>query len=130
MADPNEQLVRQLAQSLDAVDENAYREFLSEDAVHHIGGKSDLAGHHQGHGTQMTKVREAQKLSEGTHSARTQAVLSGDGYGAFLRRGTANKGGRSFEYDYIVLVRLQNGKIAESWNFYHDQHTWDALFSS
>jgi ketosteroid isomerase-like protein len=130
MALTTEELVRKIGNSLDQMDEEAFRAITHDDVVHHVSGKSDLAGEHKGHDGMLRNTQRMKDATGGTHKAQTLAVLSGGNYGAFVRHGTAAKDGRTFEYDYVVLVRLENGKIAETWNFVHDQHEHDAAFSS
>jgi len=112
MPQSTEEIVRKLSEGPEGMELGEFLNLTNEDATHHVSATNHpLAGRHRGREGLKGHYRRLQEVTGG-HTAETKAVLVGGDYGAFLRHGRAANGE---EHDYLILVRIQDGKLAESW---------------
>lgn len=101
----------------------------SDDFTLHYLGDNPLSGIHRG--------KEAAMAALGTFTATTQramvgvdAVLGGDGYGAFIARERFHAADDPSDIRRVFLYRIENELLAECWVFDEEQALIDKLLRS
>ena len=99
-----------------------------EDMVWHAAGRGSHAGDHCGRESVLAFLagvgEDAQRFD-----ASLEDVLVGDHLAALLMRARGRRGERRLETRYVVLLRFENGRIAEAWSIPQDQHAVDAFWA-
>ena len=100
----------------------------SDDFTLHYLGNNPLTGTHQG--------KPAALAALGTFTATTQralvgvdAMLGGDGYGAFIAREVFHAAVDPREVRRVFLYRIEDELLAECWVYDEDQPLIDELLS-
>jgi ketosteroid isomerase-like protein len=129
MGSANADLVRTAYEMFGAGDMENLQKLWTDDIAWHIGGTTRISGDHEGATGILAMFAELVGASEGTFRAELQTVVADDEQGFSLHRGTAHKGGESFEIWTVLGYRFRVGKISEIWSFDYDQTISDKLFS-
>jgi ketosteroid isomerase-like protein len=69
-------------------------------------------------------------LSDGTFRERVEDVLANDNQAIGLVTFLAERGAKNLQMRTVHVVQIQEGKFTEFWEYYSDQHVWDAFWSS
>lgn len=132
MANLDPQRARKLAtrawEAVSKGDATALESLYDDDIVWHVSGRGPLAGDHRGREAVIGYLASVGEKAE-RFNASLDDVLIGDQRIAFVMRASGNREGRSLDATYIVLARLENGRLVEVWSTALDQHAVDAFWA-
>lgn len=102
---------------------------LDPDVVVHVPGRSVNTGDHVGRDAVMTFLAEASALTEGTLEFRIHDVLGSEEHAVCLTTYTARRPDRAPLANHLAhVVRIEHGRIAESWFHSRNQYEVDAFW--
>ncbi len=126
---PNATVVRELYRAFEERDAATLGRLIREDAQWHVPGGSSLSGEYRGRGAIFAYFGKLAQLSGGTFHARLLDVLDGRAHAAALARATGTRGGREYVGTYLLLLRIEDGRIAEAHLFNEDQEAFDKFWA-
>ena len=131
MAHPNEVAVRGAFAAFNRGDIDALRsQYWAEDIRFHVPGRSPLAGDYKGVAQVLEFVGRLSEASEGTFRAEpVHDVLVNDEQAVALFTSRAERAGKHFEDNTILVFRIRDGKITEQRAYPADLYAWDEFFS-
>jgi ketosteroid isomerase-like protein len=102
---------------------------LADDAVFHVPGTGANAGTHRGKAAVFAFFTQAAELTGGSLKLQLHDVLTGDRHVAAVCTYRASRPGRAeLENRLVQLIRLEGGRIAESWFHSRNQYEVDAFW--
>jgi uncharacterized protein len=104
-------------------------ELLSEHITWHVPGHNPLAGTHHGRPAVLRVLRQLVKLTGGTSTVSTAALLSGADLVAVVEHGSARTATATIEIRNVSLFRVSKGRIQEMWFLPGDQYALDAFWA-
>lgn len=122
-------VIHRLYERFMAGDLEGVAELLAGDVVFHVPGTGSNAGDHQGREGVLAFFAGAAHLTKGTLRITLHDVLVGDVYAAAVTTYRAERPGRTpLENNLVHLVRLDDGRIAESWFHSRNQYEVDEFW--
>ncbi|HVN38113.1 MAG TPA: nuclear transport factor 2 family protein [Myxococcota bacterium] len=115
-------------QAVSSGDVSALERIYNDDIVWHVSGRGPRAGDHRGREAVLAYLASVGEAAE-RFEASLEDVLVGDDRLAFLMRASGRREGRTLEATYLILVRLENGRLAEVWSTALDQYAVDAFWA-
>jgi uncharacterized protein len=115
-------------QAVSSGDVSALEHIYNDDIVWHVSGRGPRAGDHRGREAVLAYLASVGEAAE-RFEASLEDVLVGEERLAFLMRATGRREGRTLDATYVILVRLENGRLAEVWSTALDQHAVDAFWA-
>jgi ketosteroid isomerase-like protein len=129
MAHPNEDLVRQGFEAFSKGDMEGVAALFTDDVVWHTPGRGPLAGDHRGKGQVMSMLGKQAELTGGTFRAELHDILANDEHGVLLATVGAERAGKTWEDNGVVVFHIHNGKVSEAWLHPGDQYAGDEFLS-
>jgi uncharacterized protein len=130
MAHPSEELIRRGFEAFSKGDAEAFAALLADDVVFHFPGRGPLAGDHRGKDQVLATVAKQAELTGGTFRVELHDVLANDEHAVALNVARAERGGRSWEDNAVLVFHIRDGKISEFWLHPGDQYAGDEFFLS
>jgi len=130
MAQPSEELLRQGFEAFSRGDVAAFAALLADDIVFHFPGRGPLAGDHRGKDQVLATVAKQSELTGGTFRVELHDVLANDEHAVALNVARAERGGKSWEDNAVLVFHIRDGKISEFWLHPGDQYAGDEFFLS
>jgi ketosteroid isomerase-like protein len=130
MAHPSEELLRQGFEAFSQGDVAAFAALLADDIVFHFPGRGPLAGDHRGKDQVLATVAKQSELTGGTFRVELHDILANDEHAVALNVARAERGGRSWEDNAVLVFHIRDGKISEFWLHPGDQYAGDEFFLS
>src|SRR5262245_8974360 len=115
-------------QAVSSGDATALESLYSEDIVWHVSGRGPWAGDHRGRDAVLGYLADVGEKAE-RFDASLEDVLIGDERMAFIMRANGRREGRSLDATYVVMLRLDGGRVAEVWSTAFDQYAVDAFWT-
>jgi ketosteroid isomerase-like protein len=109
-------------------DVSALESVYAENMVWHVSGRGPQSGDHRGRDAVLAYLASVGENVE-RFDASLEDVLVGDERLAFVMRARGERKGRSLEATYVLLVRIENGRVAELWSTALDQYAVDAFWA-
>ena len=129
MAHPNEDLLRQGLEAFSKGDMEGVAALFADDVVWHTPGRGPLAGDHRGKDQVMSMLGKQAELTGGTFRAELHDILANDEHGVLLATVRAERGGKTWEDNGVLVFHIHNGKASEVWLHPGDQYAGDEFFS-
>jgi hypothetical protein len=129
MAHPNEELFRRAFDAFAKGDTDTLRELTDQDEVWHIPGRGPLAGDYRGPDEILGFFARTMELTGGTFRAELHDVVANDEHTVALYVARGEREGRTFENRNVLVSRVRNGKMVETWLLSDDQYAADEFFS-
>ncbi len=107
----------------------ALREFLTEDVVWHVSGRSPLAGDYEGIDDVLGFFGRVFELSGGSFRVEPLTYLADDEYGAAPVTVTAHRGDRHLDVMNVQTSRMRGGQVAEFWDTTTDPAAVDEFWA-
>jgi ketosteroid isomerase-like protein len=123
---PNAAALRRMLDAMDAGDDAAVADALTDDVEwHEIGLAEPIRG----------KAALAERYTSGEGSAwdisgETHDVIANDEHAIALVNATARKDGQEFHYRTAEIVHMREGKISARWAFSDDTEAITRFFAS
>ena len=77
----------------------------------------------------MVRARLAEASGGTYRAAELHDVLANDERAVALYTARAERDGRAYEDETVLVFRIRDGKIAEQWSYVADQYGTDEFFS-
>jgi len=127
---PNTARVRELFAAFRRGDVDAIRAVIPEHAVWHFPGRrGQLAGSHSGRDAIFAFLLNVQALTGGTFGLELIDVLANDTHAVALFRGHGERNGKRLDNPTCLRMRLEDGQVAEVWEFVWDLFAVDEFWS-
>jgi ketosteroid isomerase-like protein len=127
---PNAEQVRRLLAAFERADVAEIQALIPEDAVWRFPGrKGKLAGTHRGRDAIFAFLLNVGALSGGTFHLELIDVVANDRYAVVLFRGSAQRDGKVLDNPTCLRMRLEDGQVAEVWEFVWDLYEVDEFWS-
>ncbi len=121
MRHPNLDLIHRGFDAFSSGDTAALLAQWTPDVVLHEPGSHALSGSYHGPEAILGYFGRLLELTGGTHQVVLEHALADDhmGYALYTERGEV--AGRSYESQVVMVLRFQDGKMAEMWDHPRDQ---------
>lgn len=129
MAHANEDTIRRLYDAFARGDTEAMTAAWTTDVLWHEPGQHALAGSHEGPEAVLGFFGRIFELTDNTFRAELEHTLADEQTGYALHTLRAQRDGRSYECLDVLVMRFQDGKVAELWLHPHDQALENELFA-
>ena len=102
------------------------KEVLAPDVVWHVPGRHPLSGTHRGVDQMLAFFAQ---LGSSGFQAEVQFLQADDERVVDVHRGwSGRKDGSDIDLDWVLVYRIENGRITEARNFVSDQAAADTFF--
>lgn len=123
-------VARRLYESFMVGDLQTVAGLLAEDVIFHVPGTGLNAGDHRGRDGVLAFFAQAARLTGGTLRIEVHEVLVGDTYVAAVATYRATRPDRApLENELVHLMRLDDGRITESWFYSRNQYEVDEFWA-
>ena len=131
MAHPNEAMIRAAFEAFGRGDlETMQKQYWTEDIRFHVMGRGPLSGDVDGSAAVVEWLGGLAEATGGTYRAEAlQDVLANDERAVALYTARAERDGQGWEDETVLVMRIQDGKIAEQWSYLADQYGADEFLS-
>ncbi len=109
-------------------DSGTLAQCCSEDMVWHASGRGLRSGVYRGLAETLDYLAAIGGAADDFQSS-FEDVLVGEDRVAVLFRVTGRRRGRVLDTDFILVFRVESGKIVEAWAVPRDQHAVDAFWA-
>jgi len=130
MAHPNEEALRRADAAQASGDVQGLMAMFADDAIIHIGGRSNMAGDYKGkdqllevYGRFMQSLGNIEEM--GTHD-----ILANDTHGIQLQSVTAERDGERITIKSMGVMHFTDGKVTEAWFIDEDPFTADPWYDA
>jgi len=124
---PHAKLARTAWEAVSASDVDTLREVCSEQLIWHASGRGSRSGDYRGREPVLNYLAAIGDAAE-RFDSRLDHVLVNDNLVAVLFHVTGRRRGRILDTDFILLFRIDAGRIAEVWAVPRDQHAVDEFW--
>jgi ketosteroid isomerase-like protein len=129
MSDPsNEHIARELWTAVSNADVDSIERLSADELTWHTTGRSPRAGTHRGRAAVLDHLADIGEHAD-RFDMKLEDVLVGDLYTAFAYRVNAARQGRKLDTDWVLLLRIVDGRLLEAWSIPRDQHAVDEFWS-
>jgi len=129
MAHPNEELLRQGFEAFSKGDMETISGLLADDVVWHNPGRGPLAGDHRGRDAVLAVLAKQMELTGGTFRVELHDVLANDEHGLVLSKATAEREGKTWADNGILVFHIKDRKASEVWLHPGDLYAADEFFA-
>jgi hypothetical protein len=127
---PNAVLVRRLFDAFRARDLAAIVAAVPDDLVWHFPGRrGQLAGTHRGRDAVLAFLGGVSALTADTFHLDLEDVTASDHHAVALFRGHGTRDGKTLDNPTCLRVRIDDGRIAEVWEFVWDLYAVDEFWA-
>jgi ketosteroid isomerase-like protein len=130
MAHPNEEIARRATEALTKGDVESFVANHADDVVVHFPGRGPMAGDYRGKEGVAEMLQRQMQMIDAPPEIETHDILANDDHTVVLNKTKASRGGKALEQDQVVVMHIQEGKIAEVWLQFSDQQAMDEMASS
>lgn len=120
MDHPSIDLVQRLYAAFGSGDLDAVTAAMSPDIRWHNSGTDWTAGTLEGIPAVLTYLTADDHVAESTRDVVD--ILASDARVAVIAHGTARRGDTWQDLDVVQVLRVEDGRVAEVWNYLWDQH--------
>ena len=130
MAHPNEEIARRATEALTKGDVESFVANHADDVVVHFPGRGPMAGDYRGKEGVAEMLQRQMQMIDAPPEIETHDIVANDDHTVVLNKTKASRGGKVLEQDQVVVMHIQEGKIAEVWLQFSDQQAMDEMASS
>ena len=131
LAERNADVVRRLYDAAARGDLDVLADLCTEDAVFHVPGRSRNTGAYHGGAGLADFLASASAITGGTLRTHLHRVLADDEWAVALATYTATRPDHApLENNLAHVLRLRDGRVAESWFHSRDQYEVDAFWGA
>jgi ketosteroid isomerase-like protein len=127
MTHPNETVLRNAYSALTVGDIPGFLALCTSNITFHVPGKGLLSGVHAKEAF-LAKLGPAMSAVKGSFREEVVRVVADDSQGAVLAAQRAERDGKAYEWNAVHWWRIENGMLAEFWEYTDDQSAFDAAW--
>lgn len=128
MEHPHAKLARTVWEAVSASDVDTLQEVCAEDLIWHASGRGARSGDYRGRETVLEYLAAIGDAVE-RFDSRLDHVLVNEDLVAVLFHVTGTREARVLDTDFILLFRIEAGRVAEIWSVPRDQHAVDEFWT-
>jgi uncharacterized protein len=126
----NTEVMRRYVEAWESNDSEGAMALWADDIVHHVPGRSPLAGDFSGKSAFLDHYgRVFGELGGTIEVIEVRDVLVSEVHAVALVKERAVRGERSLTFHRVVVYRIEGGKIAETWSHDYDLYALDEFWS-
>jgi hypothetical protein len=125
MASANEDLVNKAYGFFGKGDMDSLKKLMTDDFVHHIPGKSQVAGDHKGPDAAIAFYGKLFELSGGTFSVDLKGTKSDGDKVAATHHASAERDGKKLDQDQVLTFTVTGDKLSRIEDANSDQAAYD-----
>jgi ketosteroid isomerase-like protein len=129
MADADERIARDLWDAVSKGDVERVERLCSPDLVWHTSGRGPRAGTVRGREQVLDHLGRIGEDADQFEST-LEDVMVGPRYAALVYHVTGLRGDQRLESDWVLLLRISEGRLAEAWSIPRDQYAVDEFWSA
>jgi len=122
-------LMRRTLEAFRSGDGATLGEVFAPDVVWRVPGRSVLAGTYTGQAEVFGLFGKMMELTGGTFRVESLGLLADETGGVFIDRLMAERDGRQLDVRICLAVRIEQGRIVEGIDHFHQEHLWDAFWA-
>ncbi|MGE0553625.1 MAG: nuclear transport factor 2 family protein [Gemmatimonadales bacterium] len=122
-------LMRRTLEAFRSGDAATLREVFAPDVVWRVPGRSALARAYTGQAEVFGFFGQLMELTGGTFRVESLGLLADEHGGVFIDRLKAERNGRQLDVRICLTVRIEEGRIVEGIDHFHQEHLWDAFWA-
>jgi ketosteroid isomerase-like protein len=126
----NEELLRKGYEAYEKGDIETVISVLADDIKWHSPGRNPISGDYKGKDEVLAYFGKKMEFTDGTFRQRVEDVLANDNQAIGLVTFLAERGLKTLQMRTVHVVGVQDGKIAEFWEYRDDPYAWDKFWSS
>jgi ketosteroid isomerase-like protein len=126
---PNAAVVRRLYEAFHTRDTATLSDLIADDAVWHVPGSTLISGDHRGKAAIFDYFRRMGELSGGTFHAELVDALASDTHAVAMATATGKRAGRTYDSGYLLLLRMEAGRIVDVRLFNDDAKAFEMFWS-
>ena len=127
MTHTNETLLRNAYAAFAKGDVPGFLALCTDHITFHVPGNGLLSGTHTKDGF-LGKLGPAMEAVKGSFREEVVRVVAGDSQGAVVAAQGAERDGKAHQWNAVHWWRIENGKLAEFWEYTDDQTAFDAAW--
>ncbi len=104
-------------------------ELLADDVVWHNPGRGPLAGDHRGRDRVLALFAKQMELTGGTFRVELHDVLANDEHGLIQSKATAEREGKTWADNGVLVFHIKDRKASEVWLHPGDLYAADEFFA-
>jgi uncharacterized protein len=129
-AEENVAIMRRAYEAFNKGELETLTEIFDEGAVWHLPGRSSMAKDYQGREAILAYFGQLGQETGGTFRAELDDLLAdGDDRVVGIHRSTAERDGKQLSVGDCIVFQLQDGRITDGREHFHDLYAWDAFWS-
>jgi ketosteroid isomerase-like protein len=129
-ASSNREVMRRYVEAWERGDPDAATAIWADDVIHHVPGRSPLAGDFVGKQAFLDHYgRIFAELGGTIEVVKFHDVLVSEEHAVALVKERAVRGERSLEFNRVVVYHLRDGRITETWSHDYDPYALDEFWS-
>lgn len=125
---PNAELARIAWQAVSIGDVETLTRVCSEDLVWHASGRGSRSGDYEGRDAVFEYLATIGDAAE-RFDSHLEQVLANDELSMVLFRVQAERGAKRLDTGFILIFRIEEGRLAEVWSVPRDQYAVDEFWS-
>jgi len=127
---PNEEIARSATEAISKRDIEGFLSHHADDVVVHFPGRGPMAGDYRGKDGVAQMFQRQMQILDAPPEIENHDILANDDHAVVLNKTRATRGGKILEQDQVVVIHIEDGKIAEVWVQFSDQQAMDDFISS
>ena len=129
-ADENVATMQRAYEAFNTGDIDTLNEIFDESAVWHLPGRSSMADDYQGRDATLAYFGQIAEKTGGTFRAELQHMLGDDDDRVVgIQRSTAERDGKHLDAGNCIVFELQDGRVTDGREHFHDLYAWDEFWS-
>ncbi len=125
---PHAKLARIAWEAVSTSDVETLRRVCAEDLVWHASGRGSRSGDYRGQRAVLEYLAEIGDAAE-RFDSHLENVLVSDDLAAVLFRVSGRRGAKTLDTGFILIFRIDTGRIVEVWAVPRDQHAVDEFWA-
>lgn len=125
----NVDIFRRLYDSFTTGDMVKVAEEFADDLVWHVPGRNSISGDYKAPDEALGCFAKMVESTAGTYKPQLHDILANDEHVAAHLHATAHRNDKTLDQDYVFILRIENTKIAEVWEFWNDGPAWEEFWS-
>jgi len=129
VVDANALSVRRLYEASHSRDMETLASLIAEDAVWHVPGSTLISGEHRGRSAIFEYFRRMGELTGASFHAELIDALASDTQAVAVATATGKRAGKAYDGSYLLLMRIEEGRIVDVRLFNDDSDAFDSFWS-
>jgi ketosteroid isomerase-like protein len=122
------ELAERLWEAVSTADVETLERLCTDDLTWHAAGRGPRSGTFRGRDAVLDYLARIGEDAD-QFASELEDVLVGEAHTALLYRVTGARGEHKLDTGYVLILRSENGRLAEAWSVPRDQHAVDGFWA-